>query len=186
MCCYHCFLCCTTTVVSCLRVQVGVGAQVLSKLEALIDPFDFNVFHPYLLYYLEKQKQRANVRGREQYYILYMCLPVCLSAHVLPAVCTVYHKWVFVINELYKLSYMVVQILWGAVSGSAFLTSLATTKAKLAGVPQDRHQVLPLGPPVGRFTLLPIGGGTGNRRLEQPDEKPQVSLVLLVHRMRVW
>lgn len=70
---------------------------------------------------------------------------------------------------------MVLQILWGAVSGSAFLTSLATTKSKLAGVPQDRHQVLPLGPPVGRFTLLPIGGGTGNRRLEQPDDKPQVS-----------
>ena len=76
---------------------------------------------------------------------------------------------------------MVGQILWGAVSGSAFLTSLAATKSKLAGVPQDRHQVLPLGPPVGRFTLLPIGGGTGNRRLEQPDDKPQVSLVVLIH-----
>lgn len=36
---------------------------MLSKLEALIDPFDFNVFHPYLMYYLERQKQRANVRG---------------------------------------------------------------------------------------------------------------------------
>ena len=56
--------------------------------------------------------------------------------------------------------------------------SLATTKSKLAGVPQDRHLVIPLGPPVGRFTLLPIGGGTGNRRLGQPDDKPQVSMAL--------
>lgn len=60
--------------------------------------------------------------------------------------------------------------------------SLATTKSKLAGVPQDRHLVIPLGPPVGRFTLLPIGGGSGNRRLGQPDDKPHVSMAYHIPR----
>lgn len=71
-----------------------------------------------------------------------------------------------------------VQLLWGAIAGAASSTSsLATTKSKLAGVPQDRHQVLPLAPPVGRFTLLPTGGGTGSsRRLEQSEDKPQVNM----------
>ena len=59
-------------------------------------------------------------------------------------------------------------------AGTAGLATLVGAKHKLAGVPQDRHQVLPLGPPVGRFTPLPIGAGASNKRLRQAEDKPQV------------
>ena len=40
----------------------------------------------------------------------------------------------------------------------------ASRGGKPSGLPQDKHQILPLGTTVGRFTLLPIGGGGSGKK----------------------
>jgi hypothetical protein len=92
------------------------STRILQQLESSIDPFDLNVYLPYLNYFVDRQKQRCSV------------------------------------------------LLGPLVHASSLSSSHSLSRSKPPNLPQERHQVIPLGPQVGRFTMLPIGTGSMLKR----------------------